>query len=167
MRTLILIALFTLSAFPQDYEQFNQPSTIEQRKELFRRESPEGRRELWRIHLRTSLKKYKLNTEQKKLIRALIKAETPDQIQVIMDGVRSTFSFELGRKIFYTLGDADTLISAEGEQILDCNCSTKSYNYSCYDYCAIPSHPPCNVVDGCGVFWMFICNGKCATGPVS
>jgi hypothetical protein len=175
MKTLLLILLLSFPILSQTteetYRQIDQPISIAERKAIFRTLPEEARYEVWRIHFRKFLKG-KLDRNQKSILRRLMAARTKEEVRAIEPEIRSSFPYELGRRIFYTIGPAPTEENVarcgEDQQEIpemgvNCVCTTASYNYSCPDACS--SGQTCSTVAGnCGIMWLFDCNGMCSCG---
>lgn len=173
MKVLFLILLFALSTLCQtadDLYRSIEPLSIPERKQIFKQQSEEMKFELWRVHFRKFLPE--VNKNQARILRKLIKAKTLEDVRKIEPEIRSSFSYELGRKIFYTLGSDEVSQNPRKPQEAmgfglklppDCVCTTASYNYSCVDDCVILS---CIATKdgGCGIMWMWNCNGMCSCG---
>jgi hypothetical protein len=174
MKTLLLVLLLTFSTLSQtpeeSYRQIDQPISIAERKAIFKTLPEETKFEVWRIHFRGFLKG-KLDRNQKSILKRLIAAKTKEEVRVIEPEIRSSFPYELGRRIFYTIGPAPPSenLARCGEETeipemgVNCVCTTHSYNYSCPDACA--GTLPCATVSAnCGIMWLWDCNGMCSCG---
>lgn len=167
-------------AMLQKYQTISKLYSLAEKKELFSNSSSVEKGNYWKLHLANSFVEFPdLNSEQKEIIVDLISMITPKlydieknskewqsnferPFNIISDRILTTFSREIGPKIFLNLGsyvstspkdDVPTLLRPAA-----CTCSQGSIP-ACWDeYCV---NTACNRGGHCGVLWLFECNGAC------
>jgi hypothetical protein len=168
MKTLLLVLLLSfpiLSQTTEDtYRQIDRPSTLAERKAIYNRQTPEAKLALWKHQFRLALRKYKLDAKQRDILSRLSKVTTKEQVKAIEPEIAEAFPFELGHRIFFVLGNHDSLMDEDQTEIpeqVNCVCTTSSYNYSCPDPCS--GGQSCATVSAnCGIMWLWDCNGMCS-----
>ena len=152
--------------------------SMDDRRDLFARSSFIDKSNYWQLHLAYSLAKYsELSFDQQKIvldaidlikpeIYAIGKAHRDPQIKVeipvsaLSARVLTAFSRDIGSNIFIKLGGRG---GPTVEQLAKCNCALGSIP-SCWDEIC-QSYACLETTAGCGVFWIWSCDGRCPARP--
>ncbi|MCW5959994.1 MAG: bacteriocin fulvocin C-related protein [Pyrinomonadaceae bacterium] len=157
----------------QKYIEVSNLATFDERRNIFSNVSALERSNFWKVQLAYSLVKFPdLNFEQNEVIIDALSLITPElfemttpsknsqdsmqpAIKTISDRIYVTFPKEKGLEIFLKFGGESSAESLAG----NCDCSRGSIPACWTEYC--PSSSCSRTRSGCGVFWLFSCDGKC------
>jgi len=128
---------------------------------------------IWRTHFAYILATKDLTDVQLEFLNRLsaeMDAPNLDKIKKLGDESVHFFNKDVGTALFATIGPytsigtlcKNTVTKSEVAPLDgggDCVCAIDHYNWSCTDTCG--GAGTCNVVDGCGVLWMYSCSGSC------
>lgn len=151
--------------------------TMDERRALFNSSSSVDKSDYWRVHFAYCLARYEFNADQQKIIVDAIDLVKPElyeigkshsdrQVKVEMPAsdlsrrARVAFSKDIGIDIFLNLGKDRGGPTVELQR--KCKCAQDSIP-SCWD--EICQSDSCSVVPGCGVLWLFDCDGLCPPRP--
>jgi hypothetical protein len=160
------------------YLEITALRTMDERRELFNRSSSADKSNYWRTHFAYSLARYPdLNSDQQKIIADAIDLLTPEiyeigkshpdrQVKVEIPGsdlsgrARAAFFKDIGPDIFLNLGKDRG--GPTTELAPKCACAQNSIP-SCWD--EICQNWACSKTWGCGVGWVWECDGRCPLRP--
>lgn len=176
-----------------NYQKARNMTVLADKKRFVLSLSHEDQVKVWRPHFAYVTITEDLTAEQQEyLLRSLRAFETGDLTDELDREAKDLFDRDLGRRVFNpgeftTIGSMCRVESitreirettlkrsagftfapvanfrGKGSSVADCNCGQTSTNWGCDGSCLASSCTP--TPDGCSIFYMYPCNGKCSTG---
>jgi hypothetical protein len=173
---------------PTKYQAIRKMNVLAEKKRAFLALGHEERVNVWRDHFAHVLATEDLDADQREfLFRSLEALEAGELTDELDAEAKLLFDRELGRRVFnlgpfdcqaknitreirettlkrgsgFAFASFSSPVTRHSSPIADCNCGQTSTNWGCDGSCDA-SNSCRKTPDGCSIFYMYPCDGKCS-----